>query len=171
MESKEELRERLKRARLELTDAEHTVKSREIVKKLKLAMDWSRIKTLHYFEPMLDLLEPDIAEFINYLEDNFRDLKLFTPRKIEGTWQLIAVNGRGAPDGFDAVIVPMLGFDLKTLHRIGYGGGYYDRFLANLPEARKIGACFELGKLDHIPAEPHDIPLDAIITETATYPS
>jgi len=64
----------------------------------------------------------------------------------------------------------MLGFD-KTLNRIGYGGGYYDKFLANQPDAQKIGVCFEQGKVEHIPAEPHDIPLDIIITEEKVYSS
>jgi 5-formyltetrahydrofolate cyclo-ligase len=69
---------------------------------------------------------------------------------------------------FDIILVPMLGFDPKTLHRIGYGGGYYDRFLATQSRVQKIGLCFDMGKLDLLSVEPHDIPLDVIITESAT---
>jgi 5,10-methenyltetrahydrofolate synthetase len=65
--------------------------------------------------------------------------------------------------------VPLLGFDTKTLHRIGYGGGYYDRFLATQSQSLKIGICFEQGKLAELPADRHDIPLDTVITETAVY--
>ena len=65
----------------------------------------------------------------------------------------------------------MLGFNSKALHRIGYGGGYYDKFLATQPQAQKIGVCFEQGKLAQIPAELHDIPLDVIITENHIYRS
>ena len=63
----------------------------------------------------------------------------------------------------------MLGFDPKTLHRIGYGGGYYDQFLATQPQAQKIGVCFDHGKTENIPTEPHDIPLDVIVTEENIY--
>jgi 5-formyltetrahydrofolate cyclo-ligase len=62
----------------------------------------------------------------------------------------------------------MLGFD-ASLHRIGYGGGYYDRFLADQPKAKKIGVCYEVSKVGKIPAEPHDVPLDFIVSESHTY--
>jgi len=164
METKSDVRKRLKRARLELTDAEHTLKSRAIVANLKEVTDWSRVKTLHYFEPLRELVEPDISGFITYLEDTYPDLKLFTPRVIDKKWELVAPRGGEVPDEFDAVLVPMLGFN-AALNRIGYGGGYYDMFLATQPNARKIGVCFEIGHTVHIPTEPHDIPLDIIVTD------
>ncbi len=167
--SKTELRPQLKQARLELTDAEHTVKSREIVEKLKAVTDWSQVKSLQYFEPLQELLEPDTSDLITYLEDNYPELKLFTPRLISSKWELVAAKGGEAPSEFDVIIVPMLGFDPVSLHRIGYGGGYYDKFLATQPRAQKIGVCFELGKVKSLPTEPHDMSLDEIITENDTY--
>src|SRR5947209_4718589 len=101
MESKAKLRKQLKQARLELTNAEHTIKSREIVDRLKQAADWSQIKTLHYFEPILELLEPDISGLLTFLEDNFPDIKLFTPRKIGAEWDLVAAKGGEVPTEFD----------------------------------------------------------------------
>jgi 5-formyltetrahydrofolate cyclo-ligase len=66
----------------------------------------------------------------------------------------------------DVVLIPLLGFD-KTGTRLGYGGGYYDRTLASLSKKPKlIGLAFAAQELDHIPREPHDVPLDAIVTET-----
>ncbi len=79
---------------------------------------------------------------------------------------MIGTHGGELPEQFDVIIVPMLGFDPKTMHRIGYGGGFYDKFLATQPHAKKIGVCFDLGKVDHIETEAHDVPLDLIITET-----
>lgn len=162
---KAELRNQLKKARLELSDAERISKSRAIVNKLTKASDWNEVKTLHYFEPIDELLEPDTREFTNFIEDNYPNIKLFTPRKVEGEWELIAAKGGEIPKDFDVVIVPMLGFDPKTLHRIGYGGGYYDKFLAAQPKAKKIGVCFELGQTKDLPIETHDIPVDLIVTE------
>ncbi len=151
-----------------MSDAERTVKSRAINERLKKAIDWSGVKTLHYFEPIKQLLEPEISDLITHLEGSYPDLKLFTPRLIGDAWQLVAIRSGTPPTGFDAVIVPMLGFD-KTLQRIGYGGGYYDKFLATQSHAKKIGVCFEAGKAEHIPAESHDVPLDLILTETQIY--
>jgi 5-formyltetrahydrofolate cyclo-ligase len=166
--TKLELRQKLKQTRLEMTDAERTVKSREIVRRLKSEIDWVKVKSVHYFEPIKQLVEVDISSLITYLEDTYPDLKLFTPRLIGGNWELIAAKGGEVPSKFDVVIVPMLGFDSR-LHRIGYGGGYYDKFLAGQAQAQKIGVCFDNGKTDYIPDEPHDVSLSMIITETDAY--
>lgn len=63
----------------------------------------------------------------------------------------------------DLVIVPMVGGD-EHAHRIGYGGGFYDRFLQNI-RVRTIGFCFEQNIVSSLPTEPFDVPLDKIITE------
>lgn len=65
----------------------------------------------------------------------------------------------------DIVLVPLVGFDGGG-YRLGYGGGYYDRTLAALlARPRTIGIGFELGRLASIHPQPHDIALDAIVTE------
>lgn len=168
-ESKTALRAQLKQVRLTLSDAEHTLKSRAIATRLKTAINWSDVKTVHYFEPIHELLEVDISDLVTYLEDTYLDIELFTPRLINREWQMISAQEGHSPKKFDVIIVPMLGFDPETLQRIGYGGGYYDRFLATQPQAKKIGVCFEVGKVEKIPAEPHDIKLDKIFTENSTY--
>lgn len=66
----------------------------------------------------------------------------------------------------DVVLVPLLGFD-RTGTRLGYGGGYYDRTLALLPRRpRLIGLAFDCQELDMVPRGEHDVPLDAVVTET-----
>ncbi|MCR6671802.1 5-formyltetrahydrofolate cyclo-ligase [Devosia ginsengisoli] len=65
----------------------------------------------------------------------------------------------------DIVIMPLLGFDGRGT-RLGYGGGYYDRTLASMSKKPKlVGLAFAAQELDSIPREPHDVPLDAIVTE------
>jgi 5-formyltetrahydrofolate cyclo-ligase len=70
------------------------------------------------------------------------------------------------------LIVPLLGFD-DNCHRLGFGGGYYDRAIASLRAANYkvlvVGAAFECQKLSKMPSEPHDARLDAVITEHAVY--
>ena len=78
--------------------------------------------------------------------------------------------GTERPDGPvgvpDVVFVPLLAFDRKG-NRLGYGGGYYDRTLATLPGCNAIGFGFAAQEVDGLPTEPHDFPLQAIVTEEA----
>lgn len=67
----------------------------------------------------------------------------------------------------DTLIVPLAAFD-RVGHRIGYGAGFYDRTLAALAAVKPIttiGYAFACQEVPLIPAEPHDIALDRIITE------
>ncbi|HMB01269.1 MAG TPA: 5-formyltetrahydrofolate cyclo-ligase [Spirochaetota bacterium] len=64
----------------------------------------------------------------------------------------------------DIALVPGLGFN-KNLFRLGYGGGFYDRFLPACKKTIKIGCFFNLQQCEELTAENHDIPLDIIITE------
>ena len=64
----------------------------------------------------------------------------------------------------DLLLVPLLAFDARG-HRLGYGGGYYDRTLADLPRARRIGVAYAGQQVPSVPAGPHDIALHAIATE------
>ena len=66
----------------------------------------------------------------------------------------------------DVVIVPAVAYD-KNCYRLGYGGGFYDRFLENLREdAVTVGIAFDLQIFDEIPKESHDAQLDYIVTES-----
>jgi 5-formyltetrahydrofolate cyclo-ligase len=67
----------------------------------------------------------------------------------------------------DLVLVPGLAFDRQG-NRLGYGGGYYDRFLVKVT-ALKIGLVPEALIVDEIPCEPHDIPMDILLTDERTY--
>jgi 5-formyltetrahydrofolate cyclo-ligase len=68
----------------------------------------------------------------------------------------------------DLVIAPVLAFDCDG-HRLGQGAGHYDRTLAALRERGTvwvIGLAYAGQQIDQVPHEPHDQPLDAILTET-----
>lgn len=69
----------------------------------------------------------------------------------------------------DSVIVPLVGFD-DAGYRLGYGGGYFDRTLAALERKPVvIGVAYEGAHLDTIHPQPHDIPMDWIVTERGIY--
>ena len=64
------------------------------------------------------------------------------------------------------LLIPLLGFDAHG-HRLGFGGGYYDRTLAAFRRMpMTIGVGYAIGQLQSIYPQGHDIPLDAIVTET-----
>ena len=64
---------------------------------------------------------------------------------------------------FDLVIVPGIAFD-RWGHRIGSGGGYYDRFLEQT-EAIRTGLAYAFQVVDEVSVEPHDLKMDMIVTE------
>ena len=67
----------------------------------------------------------------------------------------------------DILFVPLVAFD-KELNRLGYGGGFYDRYIQKISKIKKIvkvGLAFSFQKLKTIPTNKHDKKLDIIITE------
>jgi 5-formyltetrahydrofolate cyclo-ligase len=70
----------------------------------------------------------------------------------------------GAEKRPDFVLVPLLAFD-RNGHRLGYGGGYYDRTLPTLPHATRLGCAFAAQEMADIPVGPLDVKLHAVATE------
>lgn len=69
------------------------------------------------------------------------------------------------PDAADLIVVPGVAFDLSG-HRVGFGKGYYDRFLATLRRpATLVGLCHDFQLLERVPSEGHDIRMQYIVTE------
>jgi 5-formyltetrahydrofolate cyclo-ligase len=69
----------------------------------------------------------------------------------------------------DLLLVPLSAFDGRG-HRIGYGAGHYDRAIARLRakgrQPRLIGIAFDCQQVEAVPFEDHDVPLDAVLTES-----
>jgi 5-formyltetrahydrofolate cyclo-ligase len=63
----------------------------------------------------------------------------------------------------DLAVIPLLGYD-NNLNRLGRGRGFYDKFLSG-KKCIKAGIAFTAQRADKLPREPHDIPLDMVITE------
>jgi 5-formyltetrahydrofolate cyclo-ligase len=69
------------------------------------------------------------------------------------------------PEEIDLILVPGLAFDNRG-HRLGYGQGYYDRFLKLLrPECFTLGVAYSFQIIDKTPDIEHDIPVNAVLTE------
>lgn len=103
-----------------------------------------------------------------------RDLLAFAISDIEndlepGTYGILEPKQyklqRMEPGEIDLVLVPGVVFDMKK-YRIGYGAGYYDRFLNKVgKDCIKAGLAFEIQIKESVPVQGHDIPMDLVITE------
>ena len=69
-----------------------------------------------------------------------------------------------ANDGAALMILPGLAFD-RSGARCGYGGGFYDRYLEHHPRHFKVALAYDFQIFDHLETDPHDIPVDLVLTE------
>ncbi|AHL72079.1 5-formyltetrahydrofolate cyclo-ligase [Bacillus sp. FSL R7-0166] len=70
-------------------------------------------------------------------------------------------------EAIDLIIVPGVCFDQRG-YRIGYGGGYYDRYLADY-HGITLALSLSVQQVDHLPAEPHDIPVSIMVSEKGAF--
>lgn len=99
------------------------------------------------------------SEAPSWVENRF---KLREPDPLDPTWTLVNRSDlvKGTVRG---VLIPGLGFD-RRLNRLGRGAGFYDRYLEGI-QIFKIGVAFAEQLVDELPVEPHDIGVDAVITD------
>lgn len=180
--SKEELRSYFLEKRKDLSDREKNEKSRRIVDRVLKTKQFQAADTIHSYVSIQKNREVDTFRLI---KDCLQMNKKMAVPKIIGEGQLnhflidslvdLRENSWGVPepvDGkeisvkeLDLVIVPMVAGDYFK-NRIGYGVGYYDRFLKNC-SAQKMGLLFDCQLYDRrLPIENFDIPLDILITES-----
>lgn len=73
------------------------------------------------------------------------------------------------PDRLHAAVVPGIAFDRRGW-RLGYGGGHFDRLLAQLaPGTPKVGVAFATQIIEQVPSEPHDVRVDLVVTEEGVH--
>ena len=86
----------------------------------------------------------------------------------------LKISKQGIPEPYrekkvfpDVLIVPLVGFD-KNKFRLGYGGGFYDRYISKMSKQKKvltIGFAFSFQELKKVPIDKHDQKLNFILTE------
>ncbi|MGD1003902.1 MAG: 5-formyltetrahydrofolate cyclo-ligase [Methanoregulaceae archaeon] len=105
------------------------------------------------------IVKEDISLRLSYL----KDLSVLIPSTF-GVPEPIGSEIPARSEDIDTIILPMLGFD-RNGGRLGYGAGYYDRFLARNPKIRKIGIAFGCQETETVPVDDNDIHMNCIITE------
>lgn len=76
-------------------------------------------------------------------------------------------DGPAADDPLALVLMPGLAFDPEG-RRVGYGGGFYDRYLAAHPDHKLVALCYGFQLVDHLDCEAHDVPVDMVIADDET---
>jgi 5-formyltetrahydrofolate cyclo-ligase len=105
--------------------------------------EWCRTRGIERFSPFVD---PD-----------HRDALLVVPGPLD-------------PGDLDVVVVPGVAFTMRG-HRLGQGGGHFDRFLPRLRAGcLRVGVCFREQLVDEVPSEPHDVVLDAVVSDADPAP-
>jgi 5-formyltetrahydrofolate cyclo-ligase len=187
--TKEELRDIYLKQRLALSEQSCSIMSHTISEKFIKAFDLDHLNVLHSFIPLTKNKEPDTWIIIDWIQTKFPDLRISLPRTVIKTRQLqnfyfddrfpLKKNKWGleeptqgeatAISDIDLVIVPLVAFDKKG-NRVGYGKGFYDKFLAECrPDCKRVGLSFfeAVDTIEGINAK--DIPLHYCITPKNVY--
>jgi 5-formyltetrahydrofolate cyclo-ligase len=187
--TKQELRKTYLRKRQALSEAEYLHLNHILCETFFSSIDLSFIRVVHTFLPLIEKHEPDTWLIIDRIRREFPHIRLSIPRVnpmtfelenfyFEGLHQLqtnawgISEPKQGIPasaEKIDLVLVPLLAFDRKG-NRVGYGKGYYDKFLATCKES-----CITIG-LSHFAPEDliddmneDDVPIKRALTPGGIY--
>lgn len=178
---KKRLRKKLLNRRKAIPEDEYQAASATIIAKVNQLPEFKRAETVHCYVSMNDRGEVDTHKLIRQLFSlgkrvvvpitHFEDgtlshviLTSFEELK-ENKWGVLEPSGGEpiAPRELDLVLVPMVGGDERG-NRIGYGKGFYDRFLSEV-SCPKVGLIFEQNIVERLPVNEFDVALDKIITE------
>ncbi len=164
MYSKRELRKEKLGIRRAIPTIEIDRMSSIIVEKLKDFIGEEMIGLFHPIKNevnLLELLEKNVA-FPRIIDE--MDFYKYTGEFVPGKFNIPEPTGDITE--VKTIIVPGSVFDYNG-YRIGYGGGYYDKYLKK--NHLKIGVCFEFQLVDKLPIEKHDVRLDILVTEKNIY--
>lgn len=165
VDQKSELRKQFLTMRRQMEAGDMELRSEKLNKILSNEIDWSEIKKVHCFLPIVDDNEPDLRSLITSLVK--QGVQIYTsnpPAKSVATPVNTKLENFSLDQAteFDLIVAPMIAYDPATNHRLGFGGGFYDRLLKSQPGAKKIGVCFKEFRIDNLPIESHDQPLQKI---------
>jgi 5-formyltetrahydrofolate cyclo-ligase len=159
--TKQKLRQKYRQIRLMMDARLVEDSSLAICRRAFAEIDWSKTNRICSYDPITELNEVDIKPLLKSIGYKYPDIKIKILKQSKKAT---------TPDTkFDLIFVPCLAFDNDN-YRMGWGGGFYDRFLAGQPQALKVALCFANGFVKAgLPIEPHDVKLDIIITEEKVY--
>lgn len=182
--TKAELRRAFRQRRRTVSEAEAAALNQALTDRFFAEIDLTSVRVLHAFLTAERLREVDTFPLVGRLHAEFPRVRTVVPKTDFATGELMHLvwqpgeplvpNAHGlpeptggevvSPEKFDLILVPLLAFDRRG-QRVGYGGGFYDRFLVQCrPEALKLGLSW-FDPVDEISdTNAFDVPLDACLT-------
>ena len=164
---KSELRQQMKVLKRQFTSNQLREQSLAVVNKVLRHPRVNAAKTILLYYSMAD--EVDTHNLVDLLREQGKTVLLpvtlaheLEIRRYEGPKSLQEGRVFTQLHTIDLVIVPGMGFDPQG-NRLGRGKGYYDRFLRLVPQAYKLGLCFDFQKVASVPTEDTDVRMDEII--------
>lgn len=174
--NKQELRREIRERKRRMTPAEIEEKSRELARMLFETEEYRQAGTIYGYLPYNQEVRT-----VPILEQALRDGKRVAVPKCYGDemrflymtdLSLVEKGYAGIPepvadepvadDPTALVLMPGLAFDREG-HRIGYGGGFYDKFLAAEPTHPTVALCYDFQITTNLETQPHDIPVDRVL--------
>ena len=177
--SKQALRDAVKQKRGAIPEDEITKKSARICAYLLELIDGCDPVMVYVSKPpevdthpfIRDLLREGRRVVVPIIEKETRTLRLSYLRDtnllVKSTFHVPEPIGNEIPaqaSDIQTVIIPLLAFDRRG-NRLGYGAGYYDRFLAQNPGVKKIGVAFSCLETGSVPRDENDVRIDIVVTE------
>lgn len=180
---KRELRSELIAARARLSQEERFARSQQVAERA----DALPLLAQAHVVALYAALGTEVDAGVLFRRLQARHVRCVFPRTVAGErklvfcacepWELVRgpLGAAEPPPGarevalgeIDAFVIPGIGFSEDGL-RLGRGGGYYDVTLKQAPRAARVGVGYDLQVLPVLPRDPHDVPLDAVVTEART---
>ncbi len=174
--NKKELREQIRARKRAMTPQEITERSARLGALFIQSEAYRQTRTIYGYMPYnqevrtVPMLEQALADgkrvaVPKCYEDEMRFIYLDDLTQVEKGYAGIPepiADGPVANDETALVLMPGLAFDPQG-HRIGYGGGFYDRFLAKEPNHPTLALCYDFQILPHLDTEEFDIPVDWVL--------
>ena len=171
---KKELRTLIKTLKKQHTKEQLLEQSEKILAKLERHPDFVKAETVMLYSAL-----PDEVQTQAFLEKWHLKKHIILPTVVGddiipvaygkdtafavGDFNILEPQNEPYTGGFDLIVVPGMAFDSKG-NRLGRGRGYYDRFLCQHFDVKRIGICFDFQLVDEVPAEAFDIRMDEVIS-------
>lgn len=171
---KKELRAQIKTLKKQHSKEQLLEQSVQILDKLEQHPDFAKAETVMLYSAL-----PDEVQTQAFLEKWHLKKKIILPTvagddiiPVEygkdtafavGDFNILEPQNEPYHGTFDLIVVPGVAFDRKG-NRLGRGRGYYDRFLCQHLDVKRIGICFDFQLVDEVPAEPFDIRMDEVLS-------
>jgi 5-formyltetrahydrofolate cyclo-ligase len=174
--NKKELRRTIRERKRSMTEAEIREKSEALAKLFVDSAEYRSARSIYGYlpynqevrtVPMLEqaLLDGKRVAVPKCYGEEMRFIWMDDLSKVEKGYAGIPepiADGPVADDETALVLMPGMAFDREG-HRIGYGGGFYDKFLAREQNHPKLALCYDFQMVDHLETEEFDIPVDKVL--------